>query len=60
MGKVVARSSGREQVVFGTVLFGHAWRRRCRRTMGLFINTMPLRLDKPAHHTCPPARAARA
>ncbi|MFK4609033.1 hypothetical protein AB7M17_000197 [Bradyrhizobium sp. USDA 377] len=23
----------------------HAWRRRCRRTMGLFINIMPLRLD---------------
>ncbi|TGX48195.1 non-ribosomal peptide synthetase, partial [Sphingomonas gei] len=44
--QVLARTSGREAVVFGTVLFGRMHADEARDGgMGLFINTLPLRLD---------------
>jgi amino acid adenylation domain-containing protein len=43
---VLARCSGREDVIFGTVLFGRMHGGRdARRAVGLYINTLPLRLS---------------
>ncbi|RAW82688.1 non-ribosomal peptide synthetase, partial [Photorhabdus laumondii] len=44
--QVLSRTSGQEKVVFGTVLFGRMQTGQgTDSSMGLFINTLPLRLD---------------
>ncbi|MGC2781004.1 MAG: AMP-binding protein, partial [Bradyrhizobium sp.] len=60
-GQVLARSSGREQVVFGTVLFGRMQAgAEIDRSLGLFINTLPLRLDLDGTSVEDSVRAAHA
>ena len=45
-GQVLARSSGNERVVFGTVLFGRMQGGEAAdEAVGMFINTLPIRLD---------------
>ncbi len=44
-GMVLARTSGRDDVVFGTVFFGHLQRSGgSQKSIGMFLNTLPLRL----------------
>ncbi|KAF9081101.1 hypothetical protein BGX27_005074, partial [Mortierella sp. AM989] len=44
--QVISRTSGQEQVVFGTVLFGRMQGGSgADQAMGLFINTLPIRID---------------
>ncbi|KAF9971638.1 hypothetical protein BGZ75_001810, partial [Mortierella antarctica] len=47
---VIARTSGQQRVVFGTVLFGRMHDATSTdRAMGLFINTLPIRVDLDSH-----------
>ncbi|MDX2093988.1 MAG: amino acid adenylation domain-containing protein, partial [Kofleriaceae bacterium] len=43
-GRIVARTSGRTQAVFGTVLFGRM-QVSSSSAFGLYLNTLPMRLD---------------
>ncbi|KAF9898640.1 hypothetical protein EC991_010733, partial [Linnemannia zychae] len=45
-GQVIARTSGEQRVVFGTVLFGRMQgSTSSSQALGLFINTLPVRVD---------------
>ena len=59
-GLVLARSSGLERVVFGTVLFGRMLVDGGSEGGGLFLNTLPLRLDLDGTRTEAAARQTHA
>ncbi|WP_262198933.1 AMP-binding protein, partial [Serratia ficaria] len=59
--QVLARASGRDAVVFGTVLLGRLQGGEgAERALGLFINTLPLRLDIDRRGVAAAAREAHA
>ncbi len=58
---VLGKVSGREQVVFGTVLLGRLQGGEgAERAMGVFINTLPLRVDLGQHSVHTTLRATHA
>ena len=59
--QVLGKVSGREQVVFGTVMLGRLQGGEgAERAMGVFINTLPLRVDLGEHSVRHAARATHA
>ena len=59
--QVLARTSGQEKVVFGTVLFGRMQAGHgSDRAMGMFINTLPVRLDSGGIDTAKSVQQAHA
>ncbi|NVZ71929.1 non-ribosomal peptide synthetase [Pseudomonas costantinii] len=58
---VLGKVSGREQVVFGTVMLGRLQGGEgAERAMGVFINTLPLRVDLGEHSVRTALRATHA
>jgi amino acid adenylation domain-containing protein len=59
--QVLARTSGQEKVVFGTVLFGRMQAGHgSDRSMGMFINTLPIRFDSGGIDTAESVQHAHA
>ncbi|MBX9399673.1 amino acid adenylation domain-containing protein [Lysobacter sp. BMK333-48F3] len=58
--QVVARCSGRDDVVFGTVLSGRMGGDDAERMMGVFINTLPFRLQVDRRSAATAVEAAAA
>nr|WP_283099539.1 non-ribosomal peptide synthetase [Pseudomonas sp. MWU15-20650] len=59
--QVLGKVSGREQVVFGTVMLGRLQGGEgAERAMGVFINTLPLRVDLGEHSVRTALRATHA
>ncbi|MDX2093751.1 MAG: amino acid adenylation domain-containing protein, partial [Kofleriaceae bacterium] len=59
-GHVVARTSGRTQAVFGTVLFGRMHVSNGDSALGLYMNTLPIRLDLGEQSVVATVRRAHA
>ncbi|WP_323176307.1 non-ribosomal peptide synthetase [Pseudomonas alvandae] len=59
--QVLARTSGQEKVVFGTVLFGRMQAGQgSDQAMGMFINTLPIRFDSGGTDTAESVQQAHA
>jgi amino acid adenylation domain-containing protein len=59
--QVLARTSGQEKIVFGTVLFGRMQAGHgSDRAMGMFINTLPIRFDSGGIDTAGSVQQAHA